>query len=195
MHLESSSDQIISSLEFQVNESRFNTFCRLNLLRHLLTLKYLHPATGPSMSFSFLPSSPCQPGEIHFSLALVTDEKGNEVSWALLETYTGSIALSGNGYTNNEQTNVGTCLPTICYTFVINDTGNDGLCCAFGDGGFVVRINGVKVAIGNEFGSTDKHDLPCIRPPTSSPTTATPTASVMVGRYEPWCLFIHPHFH
>jgi hypothetical protein len=146
------------------------------------------------MSFSFLPSSPCQLGEIHFSLALVTDGKGNEVSWALIETYTGSIALSGNGYNNNEQTNVGTCLPTICYTFVVNDTGNDGLCCAFGDGGFVVRINGVKVAIGNEFGSTDEHDLPCIRRTTSSPTTATPTASVMVGRYEPWCIFHSSHF-
>ena len=133
----------------------------------------MNPATGPNMTFSFLPSSPCQPDEIHFSLALATDGNGDEVSWSLKESYTGAIVLSGNGYNNNERSSVDTCLPAQCFTFFINDTGNDGLCCSFGTGGFVVRMNGLKVATGNEFGSSDEHNLPCIRPPTSAPTSAS----------------------
>ena len=129
------------------------------------------------MTFSFLPFSPCQPDEFHFSLDLTTDENGSEVSWALIETYTDSIALAGNGNNNNDQTNVNRCLPAICYTFVITDTGNDGLCCDFGVGGFVVRMNGLKVAIGNEFGSSDEHYLPCTRPPTFSPMSTAPTSA------------------
>ena len=133
------------------------------------------PATGSNMTFSFLPSSPCQTSEFYFHLTLVIDGKGSEVSWALKETYTGNIALSGNGYGNHEEVRADKCLPTTsCYTFVINDIGTDGICCKFGAGGYIVRMNGLKVAIGNEFRSTNEHNLPCIRPPTT-PSTSSPT--------------------
>mmetsp|Transcript_41493 Transcript_41493/g.72920 ORF Transcript_41493/g.72920 Transcript_41493/m.72920 type:complete len:590 (+) Transcript_41493:686-2455(+) len=129
-------------------------------------------ATGPVMTFSFLPVSPCQPNEVHFELTLLTDGKGNEVSWALTETYTDSVAQSGSGYGNYAQNNVSECLPAKCYTFAINDAGNDGLCCNFGYGGYGVRLNGLKVASGNTYGSLDGNDLRCMIPTTSPPTLA-----------------------
>lgn len=141
-------------------------------------------ATGHTMTFSFLPSSPCQPDEVHFSLALLMDGEDNEVSWALIETYTGSIALSGSGYSNNEQTNIDACMSTMCYTFVINCTGTEDLCCAFCSGS--IRLNGLKVAVGNPFGSADEYNLPCIRPPTFFPISAAPvSASARVGGCKP----------
>eukprot|EP00984_Skeletonema_dohrnii_P005658 scaffold1996_cov120-Skeletonema_dohrnii-CCMP3373.AAC.5 len=45
-------------------------------------------AAGPQMTFSILLSSPCLPGEVHFELTLLTDGKGNEVSWSFVETCT-----------------------------------------------------------------------------------------------------------
>lgn len=131
--------------------------------------------TGLQMTFSVLLSSPCQPGEVHFELTLLTDGKGNEVSWSLSETYTNEIVLAGELYDNYNQYTVEKCLPAKCYTFTINDSGNDGLCCAHSAGGYSVRLNGQKLASGNEFGNQDVTELKCIGvPPTMTPTR-TPT--------------------
>ena len=136
--------------------------------------------SGPEMTFSLLPSSPCQPNEIHFDMTLLIDGKGNEVSWTLTETYTDELALSGDIYSSYSQYNVEECLPARCYTFTISDTGNDGLCCDHGYGGYSVRLNGLKLASGNQFSSQDKTDLECISvPPTVKPLVApskSPTA-------------------
>ncbi|KAL3823703.1 hypothetical protein ACHAXA_007274, partial [Cyclostephanos tholiformis] len=144
----------------------------------------LHLLTGSNMTFSFLPSSPCQPNEVHFELTLLTDGKGNEVSWSIVDSNTYSNALAGSGYVNYAQSKIEQCLPVKCYTFIIYDAGDDGLCCAFGTGGYSVRLNGLKVASGKSYGSKDVRDLPCLggatRRPTSKPTpklsTARPTA-------------------
>ena len=130
-------------------------------------------ATGPQMTFSVLISSPCQSDEIHFELTLLTDGKGNEVSWKLTETYTNMVALSGDLYDSYSEYKVEECLPAKCYTLTINDSGNDGLCCDYGTGGYSVRLNGQKLASGNEFGGQDETDLKCLAvPPTMPPTRA-----------------------
>jgi len=139
-------------------------------------------AVGSQMSFSLL-QSPCQPDEVHFDLTLLTDGYGNEASWILFETFTTAVALSGDLYDSYSQYNVERCLPAKCYTFIIHDSGNDGLCCDYGTGGYSVRLNGLKLASGNEFGSQDETDLKCLSvPPTmmvtrapSKPTTKHPT--------------------
>ncbi|KAL7548152.1 hypothetical protein ACHAWF_011443 [Thalassiosira exigua] len=129
-------------------------------------------ATGPEMTFSFLPSSPCRTDEIYFDLTLVTDGKGHEASWTLSELHSGDVALSGGGYGSYAQTSVSECVPARCYAFEIRDSGNDGLCCDFGVGGFGVRLNGLKVASGNTYGSRFQADLRCMIPPTAAPTEA-----------------------
>ena len=131
--------------------------------------------SGPEMSFSFLPSSPCQPDEVHFELLLLTDGKGHETSWVLAETYSLSIVLSGDGYGNNEQHNIIQCIPAKCYSFVIKDSSHDGMTDCYG--GYSVRLNGLRVASGNAFGSSDGKDLRCMIPPTDAPTLAPVVAS------------------
>jgi len=130
---------------------------------------------GLEMTFSILPSSPCQPDEVHFELTLLTDGKGNEVSWTLTETYGNELALSGDLHNSYSQYEVDECLPAKCYTFTIIDSGNDGVCCDHGFGGYSVRLNGQKLASGNEFSSQDETDLECIAVPPTMMPTRTPT--------------------
>eukprot|EP00985_Skeletonema_marinoi_P012589 scaffold6092_cov105-Skeletonema_marinoi.AAC.6 len=142
-------------------------------------------ATGPQMTFSILPLSPCQPDQVHVELTLLTDGKGNEVTWTLSETHTTEVVLSGELHNSYSQYKVEECLPAKCYTFTINDSGNDGLCCQFGVGGYSVRLNGQKLASGNEFGSEDEKDLQCIAvPPTMTPTRA-PTEPTKTPTLQP----------
>ena len=129
-------------------------------------------ATSPEMTFSFLQSSPCEFDEVYFELLLLVDGNGSEVSWALLETYSDTIVLSGHDYDDHAQINVNQCLPRKCYTFVMYDAGNDGLCCENGTGGYSVRLNGLKVASGTEYGIMSRQQLQCMIPPTASPTPA-----------------------
>ena len=96
----------------------------------------------------------------------------------LAETNSGSVVMSGSGYGNWAQYTVEECLPAKCYTFVIEDAGNDGLCCTYGNGGYSVRLNGLEVASGNEFGSRDENDLQCMIPPTDAPTLSPTEVSV-----------------
>lgn len=124
------------------------------------------------MTFSVLTASPCQPDEVHFDLLLLTDGKGSEVSWSLRKTSTDDIVLSGSGYESNKQFNTVQCLPARCFTFLITDSGGDGLCCDYGDGGYTLRLNGLKVASGNDYGNQDKVDLQCVISPTISPTSS-----------------------
>lgn len=124
------------------------------------------------MTFSVLTTSPCQYDEVHFDLLLLTDGKGGEVSWSLQTTSTNDIVLSGSGYASYTQINTVQCLPAICYTFLITDSGGDGLCCAYGSGGYSVRLNGLKLASGSVYGNQEKVDLQCVMSPTVSPTTS-----------------------
>jgi hypothetical protein len=141
--------------------------------------------SGPQMTFSVLLSSPCQPDEVHFELTLLTDGRGNEVSWTLSETYTNAIALSGDDYDIYSQYKDETCLPAKCYTFTINDSGSDGLCCSYGTGGYSVRLNGLKVASGDQFGSKDETDLKCLAVPPSLAPTKAPTKPTMPPTNKP----------
>jgi hypothetical protein len=122
------------------------------------------------MTFSILTSSPCASGEVYFDLLLLTDGKGYEISWTLSETITGNVLLTGSGYSSYEQNSKVQCIPANCYTFTIIDAGGDGLCCNAGYGGYSVRLNGLKLASGNEFGAQDEVDLTCLLTPTMSPT-------------------------
>lgn len=136
----------------------------------ILQLQPPSSASGEQMQFSILISSPCQFNEIYFELLLLTDGKGDEVSWMLTESSTDTVVLSGDGYSSYSQTNIAQCLPANCYTFWINDLGGDGMCCDYGYGGFYVQLNGLRAASGNDYGNQYEVDLPCLLTPTASPS-------------------------
>ena len=136
------------------------------------------------MTFSVLTSSPCQYNEVYFDLLLLTDGAGDEVSWSLMATSTNNIVLSGSDYSSYTQVNVVECIPSDCYTFVINDSGGNGLCCELGLGGFSVRLNGRKLASGTEFGYQEEFDLQCLLTPTVSPTSKVSFARALLFPQE-----------
>merc|ERR1711902_118744 len=89
---------------------------------------------------------------------------------------------------------MGMCFENDEYTFTITDDFGDGLCCAYGNGGYKIKVNGEVVVSGGEFGSSETKTfnvnaspvapptpsptpLPTTAPPTTAPVTPPPTPS------------------
>jgi hypothetical protein len=93
---------------------------------------------------------------------LLTDTYSNETTWEFVDG-SGAVVQSGGPYngTTNDSTLFEFTIPlgtNECYTFTINDTANDGICCAYGVGSYELRINdvtGALVASGGDFGGTE----------------------------------------
>ena len=98
---------------------------------------------------------------VNFSLQL--DRYGTETTWKLTNT-AGVILYEGGPYTN---TAVAGPLPALittsfnlpsndCYTFSIFDSQDDGICCKYGAGSYVLNTpSGEVIASGDEFGASD----------------------------------------
>ena len=90
-----------------------------------------------------------------YQIDVFTDNYGEEVSWEIIDDWNNLIA-SQNNLLSNQSNSSDICLPSdSCFTFVINDAYNDGICCDFGNG--YVSINGVYYS-GN-YGSSTSIDL------------------------------------
>lgn len=87
---------------------------------------------------------------------LQRDRYGAETTWTL-KTSSGATVASGGPYTNTSS------LPALisqtitvnnntCYTFTINDTENDGICCDYGSGYYNLKtLDNITIASGGEF--------------------------------------------
>eukprot|EP00538_Stauroneis_constricta_P000223 CAMPEP_0119550752 /NCGR_PEP_ID=MMETSP1352-20130426/4209_1 /TAXON_ID=265584 /ORGANISM="Stauroneis constricta, Strain CCMP1120" /LENGTH=1028 /DNA_ID=CAMNT_0007596701 /DNA_START=754 /DNA_END=3840 /DNA_ORIENTATION=+ len=131
----------------------------------------------------------CSSNESLFELRLVTDNFGDETSWNI-NNGSGSIR-QGSGYENNKVYLIKECIPkNDCYTFVIDDTFGDGICCNEGIGSYTISLDGAFVAVGGEFTFSDSSgqfgaqcgvDPPPVpvttNAPTKAPTTMAPTKS------------------
>jgi hypothetical protein len=114
-----------------------------------------------SKSFTFAPTTP--PTDYPFTtftFSLVGDRYGNETTWSLTNE-SGTVLYSGGPYgtlgsntTQNLVNNQVWNLPAGgCYTFTINDSFGDGICCAYGSGSWTIRTNSgaTTVATGGTF--------------------------------------------
>ena len=91
------------------------------------------------------------------TLNLVTDNYASETTWALTDS-SDNIVAQGGGYTNNSTTSLEIEIPSSdeCYTFTINDTYGDGICCGYGTGSYSITDDSANVIFsGGEFGSTE----------------------------------------
>lgn len=73
-------------------------------------------------------------------LELTLDLFGTETSWQLRDSAQ-VVRLSGGPYLNKrngQKVNAQLCLMPGCYTLQISDSGSDGLCCSYGNGGFII---------------------------------------------------------
>jgi len=84
-------------------------------------------------------------------VTITTDNYPGETTWTITDA-DGNLMLSGGPYSNSgtgysQQTN----LCSGCYTFTINDSYGDGICCGFGNGSFNVTAGGTSVLSGGAF--------------------------------------------
>lgn len=95
-----------------------------------------------------------------YTIEIQPDNYGSETTWDIRDA-SNTVLASGGPYTDGVTTLVteNVTLSDDCFTFTINDSYGDGMCCAYGNGGF--RILGPAsnlVASGGSFDSTDTRD-------------------------------------
>ena len=91
------------------------------------------------------------------TLDLVTDNYASETTWEFTDS-SGNIVAQGGGYSNNNTSSSEIEIPSAdeCYTFTINDSYGDGICCQYGTGSYSISDDSGNVIFsGGEFGSTE----------------------------------------
>ncbi len=84
---------------------------------------------------------------------LITDNYGDETTWSLKDS-NGTVLYSGGPYTQGPSHNINETFNlnnNECYTFELNDSYGDGICCEYGQGSYTLTSNGVELASGGEF--------------------------------------------
>jgi len=98
------------------------------------------------------PPSGCQNTEV--VLSLLTDNYGYETSWTLTDSSQATVG-NGSGYTSNTNYQETFCLADGDYTFTIDDSYGDGICCGYGSGSYDLSAGTTSLASGGSFASTE----------------------------------------
>jgi len=104
------------------------------------------------------PTSPnsCSSDKKEFNVMLDFDDFGEEITWQLENTCTGTVVRSGGPYSNSDlDFQLRTCLDDAKYRWAIFDTAGDGLCCGYGTGRYEVKYDGNIEGAGDEFGLSE----------------------------------------
>jgi len=91
----------------------------------------------------------------------------------------GEEKYNGSGYSDkNTLYTLNMCLEPDEYTWYATDAYGDGFCCSYGQGGYVIKVDGTKVLEGGEFGDSETKTFTVTGAPVS-PTTApvSPTSA------------------
>jgi hypothetical protein len=97
------------------------------------------------------------------TIKITLDNYGSETSWTLKDGSGATVATSP-AYANNNPgavADVDLTLPNDCYSFEIEDSYGDGMCCAYGNGGYEIWSNGALIAgtSGGQFAASDSRKL------------------------------------
>jgi hypothetical protein len=96
------------------------------------------------------------------TIILNFDNYPEETSWSI-EDDNGEEVASGGTYGSqpDESTlEIDLCLADGCYTFTLNDSYGDGICCGYGTGSYeVIDSSGTVIASGAEFASSESTDF------------------------------------
>ncbi len=115
-------------------------------------LDYYQPTIATGGNTGGGGNNSCAANEIAFTLT--TDQYGYETSWTLTDNSNQAIA-SGSNLANSTTYNDNFCLVDGNYTFTINDSYGDGICCSYGNGAYDLSLNGTSLASGGSFASTE----------------------------------------
>jgi len=92
----------------------------------------------------------CATGETLFQLQIQFDRYASETAWALYNEITSTEIVSGSGYEDGQNSlALDHCVVespgSTCFKFIISDSGDDGICCLFGDGSYSISLGEVPV--------------------------------------------------
>ncbi|MBK6265162.1 endonuclease [Marivirga sp. S37H4] len=88
------------------------------------------------------------------ALTLTADNYASETSWVIKDA-NGTTLHSGSNYSNNTTYNEIFCLDDGNYSFVINDSYGDGICCSYGNGSYSLTSEGNTLGSGGAFSSSE----------------------------------------
>lgn len=136
------------------------------------------PTPAPTPSPPSPPPTPCVGKSLRVDV--LTDKYPGETSWDIKNTSTGSQVASVTQGTYNKRRSLETwetaCVSPGEYTFTMNDSWGDGICCNYGVGSYTIYHGGEEVASGGDFGISVIETFGSLGPPpTSSPVTSSPT--------------------
>ncbi len=111
------------------------------------------------LAFGFLPrltNAACTNGQLQVEVLITPDDYAVETSWSLYDETTHTL-LDSAGATSDT-----ICVtPGHCLKFTIYDQYGDGMCCNFGNGYFVLKLDGVVIDSTGSFGRRLSHYLNC----------------------------------
>lgn len=100
---------------------------------------------------------------VQVELSLITDNYPEETTWEILDNK-GATLYSGGPYEAAETEIIEQlCVDTdACYTFVINDSFNDGICCEYGEGSYTISAEGEEIVEGDGVFGSSKQEVFCV---------------------------------
>ena len=115
---------------------------------------------------------------LNISFTLQLDDYPEETSWRIIDADE-NIFYNGTGYSESfELIEEELCLPEGCYSFVIEDSWGDGICCGEGEGFYLLQdANQDTLAIGGEFEDVAV-ELFCAEPLSTNESEVLRTISV-----------------
>ena len=114
------------------------------------------------------PPTGCQDTEV--TLNLTTDNYGYETSWTLNDSTSAEIA-NGSGFQSGTNYQEVFCLANGDYSFTINDSYGDGICCSYGIGSYELTQGTTVLGSGGNFASseTQTFTIGTVTPPPPPP--------------------------
>ncbi|KAJ1462098.1 hypothetical protein M885DRAFT_456708 [Pelagophyceae sp. CCMP2097] len=143
----------------------------------------LSPTASPA------PTAQCGPCDKTLTFKLKTDAYPGDTSWKLVHTPVPDspcsaiedVSVPPGTYTERDFAYEQVVSAAVCagesYTFTIDDSYGDGVCCSQGPGSYEIDLDGVFIARGDQFKYKQTHPFTTPSRPTAAPTTATPTVS------------------
>ena len=95
---------------------------------------------------------------IDVTMTLTLDNYPGETTWTV-DDANGNTVLSGGAYAGSGVVVETGCIAEGCYTLTVFDSFGDGMCCAYGNGGYEFSIGGVVLASGGAFGASESSEV------------------------------------
>ena len=95
---------------------------------------------------------------VDVTMTLTLDNYPGETTWELADA-AGTVVFSGGPYAGSGVVVETGCVAEGCYTLTVYDSFGDGMCCAYGTGGYEFGIGGLVLASGGDFGSSESTDV------------------------------------